>query len=159
MPGDQPFVVRGDFPAQPGDVDIYGSVGYFRLVRPNFAAQLLAREQRVGMLQEEEEYLVFFLGQRDRCVSDIHALFGWIEAQCVVLQDAGRVFHGIIVGLAVQDGAAVEHCFDAGDDFFDRERLGDVVVGSQGESRQFVGFRVLGGQEDDGAVFDGFHFP
>src|SRR6185312_16198088 len=87
-------------------------------------------EHALGVLQEVAEQLVLGRRQRDLVTSLQHLVRVVVELDVAVAQNRRR--------LPAATRRPAEDGTDSGDDFFETERFGDVVVATQGETRDLV---------------------
>src|ERR1700730_15385013 len=93
------------------------------------------------MTEEMLQKLKFFAGKLHRLTIAQHA----ITAQIYFY-----VPEGVAVLLFWQSLGASQNGFDAGEQFADRERFGDVVISAQFQTDDFVHFLSAGGEQDYG---------
>jgi hypothetical protein len=95
----------------------------------------------VGVAHEVTEQLELGGGELDLLAGPPHLVALLVQLQVGEGQPRGR--------LGPLAAGAPEHGADPGEQLFETERLGDVVVAAGGEPAELILGRITGGQEDD----------
>ena len=119
--------------AQAGDEHIEAAAQEVIVVSPDLLQNVGALEDLVGVFRKQPEQVGLLLGK-------LKGFFALVEGKVLVVEfekaqpePSGRV--------GGADLAAAQENFDFEDEFFDAERLGDVVVRSEAEPAQAVFFQ------------------
>ena len=128
------------FVAQGADVGVDGVGVGGAIAAEHGGEQFFAAEHAAGTVQQGAQQAVFALRERQFAPLVADAAGGRV----VVPYRCGFGFGG---GLGL---CAPQHGFYAGDEFARAEGFADVVVCSEFEAEDAVGFFVLGGEHDDG---------
>ena len=140
-----------EFLPQTGDMDIDAAVVDQSIVGPHCHHDFLTAEVVVWLLCHEAENHEFA-----PCEDNIFAVGGYVALAHVDGKAAGmekEVRGGIVLWGWVR--GAFQYGFYAGEDGIERERFGDVVVGTAIKACQLVVVAVAGGEEDDWGVVAG----
>src|SRR6478609_36853 len=137
---DERGAVGIDLAPEVGDVGLDDAGLAAEVVVPDVVEDLQLGEHPVGVEQQVAQQLELGGGQVDDAATAAHLVAVLVELEVV---EAER---GAVVGLPA---SAAQDRPDAGDDLFEAERLGDVVVPAHGEALDLVASRVASGDEDD----------
>ena len=131
-----------------GDVDVHAACGEVGVVLPDFLEGGVAVDELVEVDGEDAEEVTFFGCETLDVVADGEGLMDEVESEVADFED-------VFVRAVFVEGAA-HGGVEASEEFFHGEGLGDVVVGADFETFEFVFFKVFGGEEDDGDFFVDF---
>src|SRR4029077_20617772 len=112
------------------------------VVSPDPLDQELACEQPAWRPQERLQQLELLRREGDRGATDEHLVAIDVHLDRTADEDA-------VLTSRLREPRSSEVGADTGDQFADRERLGDVVVGAELEPGHLVGFGILGRDDDD----------
>src|SRR5271155_3701290 len=132
------FGVRLDFFADAADIDVDRARGHVGRVTPDGIEKMVAGKDPAEVAGEVIEQAKLGGGGGDGLSANGEDHGGGVDGDFADLKRAGRE----------RTLKAAEHGFDAGDEFARAERLGDVVVGSDLETEDAVGFAAFGGEEN-----------
>ena len=125
--------------AQATNMDVYRAFFHKNVITPDLIQQLGAGKYALGVCHEEMQQ-----AELGRPNGQRHALAGQAVRAGVQLKVANRDH---VIGQL--GGAATQYSLDAGNQFFGRERLGDVIVRASFQAIDLVLLRAFGGQHDD----------
>jgi hypothetical protein len=132
------FRVRFDFLADAADVHVDRARGHIGSIAPNGIEKMIAGENTAEVTGKVIEQTELGGGSRNGLSADGEGHSGGVDCDVSDFERAGRE-------RALE---TAEHGFDAGDEFARAERLSDVVVGSDLEAEDAIGFAALGGEEN-----------
>ena len=116
---------------------------------PHQVEQLRAREHLRRMTHEEREQLELEVRELDLDVGARDHALREIDRDVVEAHHrAGRWRHRVDHGCGRRRAGAPQHGLDACEQLGERERLGDVVVGTQAQRRDLIELAVARGQHD-----------
>ena len=127
--------------AQLGDVHVHRTGVEVVVVNPDGLQGEVALQNLVGVAAEQGEQLVLLSGELSLLVANTEQLLLGVESEAADVVD--RTLLGLLATYATQDGLNTEY------KLLHRERLGDVVVGTNLESFEDVLFQSLGCEEYD----------
>src|SRR6185312_3443276 len=131
-----------DLLPNPLHVDVEGLRVADVVVPPDPLDQELACEQSSRRPQERLQQLELLRREGHRGATDEHLVA--VDVHLDRSADENAVWTS-----GLREPRSSEVGADTGDQFADRERLGDVVVGAELEPRHLVGFGILGRDDDD----------
>ena len=127
--------------AQLGDVHVHRTGVEVVVVNPDGLQGEVALQNLVGVAAEQGEQLVLLSGELSLLVANTEQLLLGVESEAADVVD--RTLLGLLATYATQDGLNTEY------KLFHRERLGDVVVGTNLEAFENVLLQSLGCEEYD----------
>jgi hypothetical protein len=136
--------------AEAGDVDVDGAGVAVEALAPDVVEEVVAGEDDAGVGGEGGEEVELFGAEGDLCTGDEEAAGVEVEVEVAEVDLAGGMGRW-------SDGArdAAEDGADADDEFLGVEGFGQVIVGAEFETFDFVAVVVEGGEHDDGDVGGG----